>query len=606
MNTAHKYMESTQMPSIVAKSLPKTWMTWAVFFFFCASVFGLAMRYFFIGDFPVLEYKNLLHAHSHIALLGWGYLLVTGILVFTFIQNPIRLNIYRKIFLLTVIANLGMMVTFPVQGYGLFSIAFSTFHLLLSYAFTYHFFKDLKNIKSNTGKTLIMLSLVWMVVSTIGLWAIAPIGSILGRLHPLYYLSVQWFLHFQLNGWFVYALLGLLLSFMEKKGYSVQISTPILIALHLSLFLTFALSVAWSNPSNYLLATNAIGVILQAFAYWIILKSAIKYLNHQTNLSKNWINHLLWIGLISLLAKAAIQAALIIPDVANIAFTIRNYVIGFIHLVMLGAITFGLGALALNQNWLVKNLISKIGWITLAFAFVSSEIILLTQGTLLWAKMGFIPQYHLLIFLASALFPLGLIFLLIAQWQASFQKHQLPKFIHKQKNQFKSKNTETMKSTVLMSLGAAMLLMVSCGGGSSENQGSYTPPSAQKEKVADPKGIGEIKNVDLGDGIDEALAQKGKAILDMKCTACYQYDGKRVVGPGFEGVTNRRRAEWIMNMITNVDVMLDEDPVAQKLFEECLTRMPNQNISLDESRQILEYFRKNDFERTGGSDAAMN
>lgn len=92
--------------------------------------------------------------------------------------------------------------------------------------------------------------------------------------------------------------------------------------------------------------------------------------------------------------------------------------------------------------------------------------------------------------------------------------------------------------------------------------------------------------------------------MDLKCTACHQLNDKRLVGPGFQGVTNRRRPEWIMNMITNVDVMLDEDPTAQALLEECLTRMPNQNISGEEARHILEFMRKNDLEKTGSMDAA--
>lgn len=607
MNTALNHMDKLQMPSIVSKSLPKTWMTWAVFFFFCAAIFGLAMRYFFIGEVPFFEYKHLLHAHSHVALLGWGYLLVTGLLTFSYVRSPLRLQIYKKILILTIIANLGMMLSFPFQGYGGFSIAFSTMHLVMSYVFAYFFFQDLKKSPSNTAKNLIKLSIIWMLISSIGLWAIAPIGATLGRLHPLYFMSVQWFLHFQLNGWFVYALLGLLLAYLETKGNFVTISPKILLALHSSLFLTYALSVAWSTPITGLLYLNGLGVILQVIAYFIILKPIIRHLYNVYTFPKSWINSMLWIGIISLLAKALIQATLILPDVANIAYTIRNYVIGFVHLVMLGAITFGLGALALKNQWLSNSSLSKTAWILLSIGFISSELLLLGQGTLLWAKLGFIPYYHLLIFVSSAFFPIGLSMMLIAQWTSFSLFQKSPNSIHIQQNQHKSKNTETMKSTVLMSFGIfVILLMASCGGGSSENQGSYTPPSAQKEKIADPKGIGEIKEVNLGEGIDQVLAEKGKAILDMKCTACHQYDAKRIVGPGFEGVTNRRRPEWIMNMITNVDVMLDEDPVAQQLLEECLTRMPNQNISLDESRQILEYFRKNDRERTGGSDAALN
>lgn len=604
MNSAHHHMESKHMPVIPFRGFPQSWMTWAVFFFFCASVFGLVMRYFFIGEVPFFEYKHLLHAHSHVALLGWGYLLVTGILVFTFVENPASLKTYKNIFLLTIFANLGMMISFPIEGYGLYSIAFSTLHLVTSYAFAFQFYKHLKKEKPTIGITLIKLSLLWMLLSTVGLWAIAPIGSILGRLHPLYFMSVQWFLHLQLNGWFVYALLGLLLSYMEKKGNPIQIPPKAIIALNLSLFLTYALSVGWSNPSNTFHYLNSIGVILQAFAYWTIL---MPFFGKAIHFSKSWINILLWIGLSSLLAKAAIQATLIIPDVANITFTIRNYVIGFVHLVMLGGITFGLGAFALKKNWLVSNSLSRFAWVVLALGFICSEILLLGQGTLLWAKLGFIPHYHLLIFLASALFPIGLVLLLLAQLRTYFINQLSTKSISIQQNQNIIRNTETMKSTLIIALGATMLLTASCGGGgSSEKKDVESAPIAKNEKVADPKGIGEVRQVELGDSIDEVLAAKGQSILDMKCTACHQYDGKRVVGPGFEGVTNRRRPEWIMNMITNVDVMLAEDPVAQELLEECLTRMPNQNISLDESRQILEYFRKNDRERTGGSDAAMN
>lgn len=163
-----------------------------------------------------------------------------------------------------------------------------------------------------------------------------------------------------------------------------------------------------------------------------------------------------------------------------------------------------------------------------------------------------------------------------------------------------------MKKVMIWSLGIVAMLLTSCGGGS-ETQSSATSPESTENAApeADPKGIGEVKNVDLGSGIDAALADQGKAIVDMKCTACHQLNDKRLVGPGFQGVTNRRRPEWIMNMITNVDVMLDQDPEAQKLLEEYLTRMPNQNISLDDARGILEYLRKNDEEKTGQRDAAV-
>ena len=65
----------------------------------------------------------------------------------------------------------------------------------------------------------------------------------------------------------------------------------------------------------------------------------------------------------------------------------------------------------------------------------------------------------------------------------------------------------------------------------------------------------------------------------------------RVVGPGWKGITTRREPAWIMNMILNIDVMLSDDPEAQKLLEQCLVRMPNQNLSKEEGREVLEFMR---------------
>ncbi len=135
-----------------------------------------------------------------------------------------------------------------------------------------------------------------------------------------------------------------------------------------------------------------------------------------------------------------------------------------------------------------------------------------------------------------------------------------------------------------------------CGGspGDTNNSGSTESKKEAAPAVSDGKGVGEIKSVTLNDPLDEDMAKRGKAIFDMKCSACHRLTAQRVVGPGFAGVTKRRKPEWIMNMITNVEAMLEQDPEAQALLEECLTRMPNQNVSIGDARDILEFFLQND------------
>ena len=111
------------------------------------------------------------------------------------------------------------------------------------------------------------------------------------------------------------------------------------------------------------------------------------------------------------------------------------------------------------------------------------------------------------------------------------------------------------------------------------------------------KGVGQVKEVTLKTPLEQERIPRGLAIYEMKCQACHKLDDQRVVGPGWKGITQKRKPEWIMNMITNVDVMLDQDPEAQKLLELCLMRMPNQNVSVGDARDILEFMRQNDGEK---------
>jgi hypothetical protein len=133
-----------------------------------------------------------------------------------------------------------------------------------------------------------------------------------------------------------------------------------------------------------------------------------------------------------------------------------------------------------------------------------------------------------------------------------------------------------------------------------DGDGSFieTPEAnAVAENANEGKGIGQVKQVTLNTPLEGERIPRGKAIYEMKCQACHRLDDQRVVGPGWKDVTKRRKPEWIMNMVTNVDMMLDQDAEAQKLLELCLTRMPNQNVSVGDARDILEFMRQNDGEK---------
>ena len=157
-----------------------------------------------------------------------------------------------------------------------------------------------------------------------------------------------------------------------------------------------------------------------------------------------------------------------------------------------------------------------------------------------------------------------------------------------------------MKKLFLIAL--AFSLLIACGKKEKETE-DYNPaadPTVTETTATDPssydpkRGEGKFDKVDLRATLDQAMASKGKEVSEVKCTSCHKMTDERLVGPGWQGVTERRKPEWIMNFITNPDPMIDKDPEVQAQLEICLVRMPNQALTDDDARHILEFMRKND------------
>lgn len=155
-----------------------------------------------------------------------------------------------------------------------------------------------------------------------------------------------------------------------------------------------------------------------------------------------------------------------------------------------------------------------------------------------------------------------------------------------------------MKQLVVLT--CCTFLIYACGGNADKTptESESSRPTTEK-KADDGKGIGEIKEVALNNPLNADMVSQGKAIYEMKCAACHKLTDQRVVGPGWKGVTAKRKPEWIMNMATNVEVMLEEDPAARELLKECLVRMPNQNLSVGDARNVLEFMYMNDGGQVG-------
>ncbi len=114
-------------------------------------------------------------------------------------------------------------------------------------------------------------------------------------------------------------------------------------------------------------------------------------------------------------------------------------------------------------------------------------------------------------------------------------------------------------------------------------------PAQSKYQYPDDKGIGPVTNVELGP-IDKKLAEKGENIFNTKCVACHQLDS-RLVGPPLRNITKKNTPEFIMNYLLNTTEMQKKDPLLIKLVDEYKVIMPDQQLTKDDARSVLEYFR---------------
>ena len=153
-----------------------------------------------------------------------------------------------------------------------------------------------------------------------------------------------------------------------------------------------------------------------------------------------------------------------------------------------------------------------------------------------------------------------------------------------------------MKKIYLLSA-LALLFLASCGGGANEESDETTdaPKSMLADETpADPmenKGIGPIKSLTLDAEINTEMAEAGKVVYEQMCTACHKAE-KNFIGPSPKGIMERRSPEWVMNMILNPEEMIMNDPIAKDLLMEFNgAPMANQNLTEEQARQVLEYFR---------------
>jgi cytochrome c1 len=119
------------------------------------------------------------------------------------------------------------------------------------------------------------------------------------------------------------------------------------------------------------------------------------------------------------------------------------------------------------------------------------------------------------------------------------------------------------------------------------------PPPGDLTSFQLEHGIGPITAPVTLSAVDQTMARAGGKVFEEKCAACHKMS-ERYVGPALGEVLERRSPAFVMNMALNPLGMVEKHPETKKLLAEYFVPMPNQNITPDEARQVVEYLRTQD------------
>lgn len=388
----------------------KFWLKFSLLNLCIVASLGVLMRYKIGFEFPYFDQKHLQHSHSHFAFTGWITHTLMTLMVYYLQSKIINFpgNKYKKIIIANLICSYGMLIFFIIQGYGFFSIFFSTTSIIVYCVFGYQYIKDLKQIDNNLLAKKWFIAAIWFnILSSLGTFYLAYMMASKNIIQDLYLSSIYYFLHFQYNGWFFFAGMGLFFGFLNLKKSEHPFYETFFKLFALSCVPAYFLSILWLDLPVWLYAITVASALIQVFAWFkfllIIMKTRRNILE---NFSPILRYILLFVGF-ALSIKLVLQLGSTIPFISQLAFGFRPIVVAYLHLVLLAVISlFLLFYIYANHIFIMtKNI--KFGLLLFSIGVLLNEIVLAVQG---FASFSYtiIPYVNMMLFAAAIILLLGI------------------------------------------------------------------------------------------------------------------------------------------------------------------------------------------------------
>jgi len=400
------------------------WISIALFNLFIVAALGVLMRYKIGFELLYFNQKYLQEGHSHFAFLGW----ITQTLLFLitlFLKPHIeakRQNFYSVLLLVHLFMAYAILITLTSQGYGILYFLFSMLALITFVVFSIACFKDFRRIgKANPAIPWLKASMLFFFTSTAGIFALAYM--LMNKHIPKNgdLISEYWYLHFQYNGWFFFAAMGLFIHFVRQKLPDLKIPDSIFRLFAFSGLASFGLSVLWLKLPLWIYIIVVLGALLQMIAWIRLLLSLKKAAFLKTNEIPVLGKILFVLVALSLTIKLGLQLGSTLPAISQMAFGFRPIVIAYLHLVLLAIFS-----VFLLCFFYTNQLMQVVGWsFTGLLVFVAgvfiNEIVLAIQGI---ASLSYhlVPRVNYMLFGASLILFFGVLVLLISHLFSTHNK----------------------------------------------------------------------------------------------------------------------------------------------------------------------------------------
>lgn len=393
----------------------KFWTRITFFNLLLVAFIGVIMRYKIGFEFPIFNQKNLQHAHSHFAFSGWISMMIMLLMLHSIKHkiNHTRLNSYSNILFANNLVAYGMLVSFAIQGYAVYSITFSTLSILVSFWFCIKYYQERNSAIDLPGMKWLNAAMLFNILSTLGTFSLSYMMATKQIGQHSYLASVYWYLHFQYNGWFFFACVGLLVNYLFENGIQLKTEKKVFNLFSIACLPAYGLSTLWLNLPLWLYIIVILAAVIQSYSLFIFIKEII-ILKLPSKLKINSISKLLLICVtIAICSKVALQLGSTVPAISKFAFGFRPIVIAYLHLVLLAFTSVFLITYAYLNGLFFESRITRNGLLILLIGIVLNELLLGLQGVFS-ITYTMIPLANEMLFVISLIILIGLVVINLA------------------------------------------------------------------------------------------------------------------------------------------------------------------------------------------------